>query len=149
MDTINPRHLIPLDAVVRHGSFAAAAHELACTQSAVSQQIAEIERHPRRCVAPTPLDSDSDSSRLLKVSGMFWSKHFHRVSVRPFAPQRARRALNLSDQGHSHFLRRTGLIRRRAGLGQDSQSFTSSRRGTLCFDDTCGDLHDPRTLGLP
>jgi|SRR5580658_1520520 DNA-binding transcriptional LysR family regulator len=43
MDTINPRHLITLEAVARHGSFAAAADELACTQSAVSQQIAEIE----------------------------------------------------------------------------------------------------------
>jgi len=44
MDTIDPRHLITLEAVARHGSFAAAADELACTQSAVSQQIAEIER---------------------------------------------------------------------------------------------------------
>lgn len=44
METIDPRHLITLEAVVRHGSFAAAADELACTQSAVSQQIAEIER---------------------------------------------------------------------------------------------------------
>jgi DNA-binding transcriptional LysR family regulator len=42
--TIDPRHLIALEAVVRHGSFAAAADELACTPSAVSQQIAEIER---------------------------------------------------------------------------------------------------------
>ncbi|HZT02170.1 MAG TPA: LysR family transcriptional regulator [Steroidobacteraceae bacterium] len=44
MHTIDPRHLITLEAVARHGSFAAAAEELACTQSAVSQQIAEIER---------------------------------------------------------------------------------------------------------
>lgn len=44
MYTIDPRHLITLEAVARHGSFAAAAEELACTQSAVSQQIAEIER---------------------------------------------------------------------------------------------------------
>lgn len=43
MDTIDPRHLNTLEAVARHGSFAAAANELACTQSAVSQQIAEIE----------------------------------------------------------------------------------------------------------
>jgi DNA-binding transcriptional LysR family regulator len=44
MHTIDPRHLITLEAVARHGSFAAAADELACTPSAVSQQIAEIER---------------------------------------------------------------------------------------------------------
>jgi DNA-binding transcriptional LysR family regulator len=59
MATIDPRHLITLEAVVRHGSFAAAADELACTQSAVSQQIAEIERRlgirvlDRRPVRPT------------------------------------------------------------------------------------------------
>lgn len=59
MNTIDPRHLITLAAVVRHGSFAAAAGELACTQSAVSQQIAEIERRigtrvlDRRPVRPT------------------------------------------------------------------------------------------------
>lgn len=44
MDRIDPRHLIALEAVARHGSFAAAADELVCTQSAVSQQIAELER---------------------------------------------------------------------------------------------------------
>ena len=59
MDTIDPRLLITLAAVARHGSFAAAADELACTQSAVSQQIAEIERRigirvlDRRPVRPT------------------------------------------------------------------------------------------------
>ena len=59
MHAIDPRHLITLEAVVRHGSFAAAADELACTQSAVSQQIAEIERRigirvlDRRPVRPT------------------------------------------------------------------------------------------------
>jgi DNA-binding transcriptional LysR family regulator len=59
METIDARHLVTLEAVVRLGSFAAAANELACTQSAVSQQIAEIERRigirvlDRRPVRPT------------------------------------------------------------------------------------------------
>ena len=59
METIDPRHLITLEAVARLGSFAAAANELACTQSAVSQQISEIERRigirvlDRRPVRPT------------------------------------------------------------------------------------------------
>jgi DNA-binding transcriptional LysR family regulator len=43
-DAVDPRHLTALEAVARLGAFAAAADELACTQSAVSQQIAEIER---------------------------------------------------------------------------------------------------------
>lgn len=41
---IDPKLLVTLEAVARNGSFAAAADELCCTQSAVSQQIAEIER---------------------------------------------------------------------------------------------------------
>lgn len=41
---LDPRHLVTLETVIRLGSFAAAAQDLGYTQSAVSQQIAELER---------------------------------------------------------------------------------------------------------
>jgi DNA-binding transcriptional LysR family regulator len=44
LSTIDPRRLLVLDAVVRQGSFAAAARALSLTPSAVSQQIAALER---------------------------------------------------------------------------------------------------------
>ncbi len=44
LSTVDPRRLLVLDAVGRHGSFAAAARSLSLTPSAVSQQIAALER---------------------------------------------------------------------------------------------------------
>ncbi|WP_052707115.1 LysR substrate-binding domain-containing protein [Streptomyces rubellomurinus] len=60
MQRLDPRLLATLEAVVRHGSFNAAARELGYSAPAVSQQIAElerraglrvIERHPVRATA--------------------------------------------------------------------------------------------------
>ncbi|MFJ7250664.1 LysR family transcriptional regulator [Kitasatospora sp. NPDC098652] len=60
MQRLDPRLLATLEAVVRHGSFTAAARELGYSAPAVSQQIAELERRAglrvleRRPVRPTP-----------------------------------------------------------------------------------------------
>ncbi|MFG3498889.1 LysR family transcriptional regulator [Streptomyces sp. NPDC047928] len=59
MQRLDPRLLATLEAVVRHGSFSAAARELGYSSPAVSQQIAELERRAglrvleRRPVRPT------------------------------------------------------------------------------------------------
>src|SRR5215212_2567185 len=44
LSLVDPRRLLVLDAVGRHGSFAGAARSLSLTPSAVSQQIAALER---------------------------------------------------------------------------------------------------------
>ncbi|MEU3558888.1 LysR substrate-binding domain-containing protein [Kitasatospora sp. NPDC006786] len=60
MQRLDPRLLATLEAVVRHGSFNAAARELGYSAPAVSQQIAELERRAglilieRRPVRATP-----------------------------------------------------------------------------------------------
>ncbi|MGW2994403.1 LysR family transcriptional regulator [Streptomyces sp. NPDC001193] len=60
MHGLDPRLLATLEAVVRHGSFSAAARELGYSAPAVSQQIAELERRAglrvleRRPVRVTP-----------------------------------------------------------------------------------------------
>ncbi|WP_186319388.1 LysR family transcriptional regulator [Streptomyces sp. SAJ15] len=60
MHALDPRLLATLEAVVRHGSFSAAARELGYSAPAVSQQIAELERRAglrvleRRPVRATP-----------------------------------------------------------------------------------------------
>ncbi|WP_179199890.1 LysR family transcriptional regulator [Streptomyces sp. NRRL B-24572] len=60
MHGLDPRLLATLEAVVRHGSFSAAARELGYSPPAVSQQIAELERRAglrvleRRPVRATP-----------------------------------------------------------------------------------------------
>ncbi|HET6738433.1 MAG TPA: LysR substrate-binding domain-containing protein [Kribbella sp.] len=62
----DPRHLVTLASVVRLGSFAAAAEELGYTQSAVSQQVAELERRVgARVVARRPVRATEAGQVLL------------------------------------------------------------------------------------
>ena len=64
----DPRHLRTLEAVVRLGSFAAAAEELGYTQSAVSQQVAELERRVgARVMARRPVRATEAGTVLLQT----------------------------------------------------------------------------------
>lgn len=63
-----PRHLRTLEAVARLGSFAAAAAELSYTQSAVSQQLAELEsRVGARVVTRRPVRVTEAGAMLLRT----------------------------------------------------------------------------------
>nr|WP_198151830.1 LysR substrate-binding domain-containing protein [Kibdelosporangium sp. MJ126-NF4] len=67
---IEPRLLATLEAVVRLGSFASAAEELGYTQSAVSQQIADLERRAGlRVLARRPVRPTAAGTILLRVAG--------------------------------------------------------------------------------
>lgn len=63
------RHLVAFDAVVRYRSFTAASEELGCSQSAVSQQISDLERIAgarvfKRFAGPRPVEL-TDAGRVL------------------------------------------------------------------------------------
>jgi DNA-binding transcriptional LysR family regulator len=64
----DPRHLRTLEAVVRLGSFATAAAELGYTQSAVSQQVAELEKRiGARVVGRRPVRATEAGTVLLET----------------------------------------------------------------------------------
>ena len=89
------RHLAALEAVARHRSFGRAARELGYTQSAVSQQIAQLERLVgqqlvERPGGPRRVDVTDAGTLLLRhadsIVGGFDSGVGTGVSGRPSAP---------------------------------------------------------------
>ncbi|HRQ00803.1 MAG TPA: LysR substrate-binding domain-containing protein [Terrimesophilobacter sp.] len=70
----DPQHLQTLEAVVRLGSFAAAAGEIGYTQSAVSQQLAELERRVgARVVTRRPVRATEAGEVLLAAASAIGS----------------------------------------------------------------------------
>lgn len=103
---VDPRLLATLEAVVRLGSFAAAAAELGYTQSAVSQQVSELERRAGlRVLERRPVRPTAAGTVLLHAEG----------AVRT-AMTRAAAELTALDDGHSGEVRLSAFVSAAAGI---------------------------------
>ncbi|MET7328360.1 LysR family transcriptional regulator [Nonomuraea sp. NPDC005650] len=103
---LEPRLLATLEAVVRLGSFAAAAEELGYTQGAVSQQIADLERRAGlRLLDRRPVRATAAGAVLLRAEG----------AVRA-AMTRARTELEALDAGLSGEVRLGAFVSAAAGI---------------------------------
>jgi DNA-binding transcriptional LysR family regulator len=103
---LEPRLLATLEAVVRLGSFAAAAEELGYTQGAVSQQIADLERRAGlRLLDRRPVRATAAGTVLLRAE----------EAVRA-AMTRARTELEALDAGLSGEVRLGAFVSAAAGI---------------------------------